>query len=102
MRMICRRITGSRPSTGSSRMSTSGGRRMASQKAVCFCMPLEKRRMGLALVEGEDLPQPVKPPFVEAWVGRSIELFEISDAVTPLKEDLIGDIDHDPFLFEFS
>ena len=60
---------------------------------------LGKAADGLALVEGEDLPQPVKPPFVEAWVGRSIELFEISDAVAPLEEDLVGDIDHDPFLF---
>ena len=44
--MICRRITGSRPSTGSSRISTWGRQEMASQKAACFCMPLENRRTG--------------------------------------------------------
>ena len=45
----CRRITGSRPSRGSSRISTSGRVLMASWKAACFCMPLENRRMGLFL-----------------------------------------------------
>ena len=41
-----RRITGSRPSTGSSSTSTWGWQHRASQKADCFCMPLESRRMG--------------------------------------------------------
>ena len=56
MRMICRRITGSRPSTGSSRMSTSGRQEMASQKAACFCMPLEKRRMGWRWLRAKTSP----------------------------------------------
>ena len=42
----CRRITGSRPSTGSSSTRMSGRQHRASQKADCFCMPLESRRMG--------------------------------------------------------
>ena len=42
----CRRITGSRPSTGSSSTSTSGMQLMVSQKAACFCMPLLIRRRG--------------------------------------------------------
>ena len=41
-----RRITGSRPSTGSSRTSTSGLQHRASRKADCFCIPLDSRRMG--------------------------------------------------------
>ena len=40
----CRRITGSRPSTGSSRMRYSGIQHMVSQKAACFCIPLLMRR----------------------------------------------------------
>ena len=43
----CRRITGSSPSTGSSRMRYLGRQHMVSQKAACFCMPLLMRRMGL-------------------------------------------------------
>ena len=45
----CRRITGSRPSTGSSRITTSGHWDMASQKAACFCIPLLSLRMGCFL-----------------------------------------------------
>ena len=42
----CRRMTGSSPSTGSSRISTSGRMHIASQKAACFCMPFDRRRIG--------------------------------------------------------
>ena len=42
----CRRITGSKPSTGSSSTSTLGWQHRASQKADCFCIPLDRRRMG--------------------------------------------------------
>lgn len=41
-----RRMTGSSPSTGSSRISSSGRIEMASQKAACLSMPREKRRIG--------------------------------------------------------
>ena len=41
----CRRITGSSPSTGSSRMRYLGRQHMVSQKAACFCIPLLRRRM---------------------------------------------------------
>ena len=43
---ILRHITGSRPSTGSSKTSRSGLQHRASQKADCFCIPLDRRRMG--------------------------------------------------------
>ena len=41
----CRRITGSSPSTGSSRMRYLGRQHMVSQKAACFCIPLLSRRI---------------------------------------------------------
>ena len=41
-----RRMTGSSPSTGSSRIMSSGRMEMASQKAACLSIPREKRRMG--------------------------------------------------------
>ena len=41
----CRRMTGSSPSTGSSKMRYSGMQQRASQKATCFCMPLLRRRI---------------------------------------------------------
>ena len=40
-----RRITGSSPSTGSSRIRYLGRQDMASQKAACFCIPLLMRRI---------------------------------------------------------
>ena len=43
---ILNRITGSRPSTGSSSTRMSGIQHRASQKADCFCIPLDRRRMG--------------------------------------------------------
>ena len=40
---ICLRITGSSPSTGSSKISRSGLQQIASQNATCFCMPFDSR-----------------------------------------------------------
>ena len=42
----CLRITGSSPSTGSSRIMSSGRIEIASQNAACLSMPREKRRIG--------------------------------------------------------
>ena len=42
----CRRMTGSNPSTGSSRMRYFGRQHIVSQKAACFCIPLLMCRMG--------------------------------------------------------
>ena len=45
MLQICLRITGSRPSTGSSKIISSGFAQIASQKATCFCIPFDRRRI---------------------------------------------------------
>ena len=92
--MICRRITGSRPSTGSSRISSSGRQQMASQKAACFCMPLENRRMGWRWLSSKQSAQPVEEGLVEPGIGGGVELPQIPETVAALVEDLVGDIDH--------